>query len=225
MASRLNFIISRPLPWPPSPNHPAPHGLQGASTAIGSCVPPTCKQARQELLPHFTGEKNQGSKKSSFSKWGWNSSLVSLPMANPRRPPMVHTTPRALSTGFHVLSVGQRGSSLGSNWTALQLMIPGTVHLEPCPSPSWDHLFLAGVGTRQEAVTLTLLDFSQFFVWVFAYAVHSSKSISPLPSTWMPHAHPSRLQHSHHLLQEASLTIFLLPQHSALPLSWHQLHF
>ena len=59
-----------------------------------------------------------------------------------------------------------------------------------------------------------LIYHTPFHLWVSAHAVHSSNSISPLPFTWMPCAHPSRLQHRPHLLQEVSLTVVLLPRHS-----------
>lgn len=73
-------------------------------------------------------------------------------------------------------------------------------------------------------LSVLLIPLAPSHLWVFARAVHTSKGISPLPFTCMPHAHPSRPQHRHHLLQEVSLAI-LLPQYSVWPLSWHQLHF
>ena len=65
-------------------------------------------------------------------------------------------------------------------------------------------------GVREEkdkqGFLVLLIHHTPFHLWVSAHAVHSSNSISPLPFTWMPCAHPSRLQHRPHLLQEVSLT-------------------
>ena len=66
MANSINFITSQLQPLLPSSNHPALHNLQGVSTVIISFVPLTWREARQELLLHFTDKETKAPRRCVF---------------------------------------------------------------------------------------------------------------------------------------------------------------
>lgn len=215
MANGINFITSQLLPLLPSSNHPALHNLQGISTVIVSFVPLTWREARRELLPHFTDEETKAPRRCVLkvepgSSSDGGSKEASHGTRAPELCPLAFCGPKRLFLNLRSDCLTADDPKDG---------LPGAP-----PIPILWRRGVGGEGQGKEFLVL-LIRHAPFHLWVSAHAVHSSNSISPLPLTWMPCAHPSRLQHRPHLVQEVSLTVVLLPRHSAQPLSWHQFHF